>query len=201
MIFVKSKTLAGLLLFTLCLVPTAQAAYTLTVTQSGANVVANDSGSINTTGLSNSGTASWFAEIWPSFPQIAVGPTSSVAVTFWTGISGPANIGSGPQVLADTGSGTLVALLTNSGFELQSGYVSGSAITGTATWNNRTLAGLGLTPGTYTYTWGSGGNADTFTLVIGTPVSNTPVPSSWYLMTLGILCLGLWQAYRTHRRA
>ena len=40
------------------------------------------------------------------------------------------------------------------------GYVSGSPLTGTATWTNQTIAGMGFTPGSYLYTWGSGANAD-----------------------------------------
>ena len=35
------------------------------------------------------------------------------------------------------------------------------------TFNNRTLSGLGLTNGTYNYTWGSGSNAGTLTLQVG----------------------------------
>jgi len=37
---------------------------------------------------------------------------------------------------------------------LPTGYTSGSALTTSETWNNTTLAGLGLTDGTYTWTWG-----------------------------------------------
>lgn len=183
--------------------PQAEAAYTMTVSQSGSNVVASGSGSINTAGLTNSGSANWSANVAPSFPgEISVGPTSSVTTTHWTGISGPAGFGSGPQVFADSGTGTLVAVLANNGFELPSTYVSGSVVTGTATWNAQTIAGLGLTTGTYTWTWGTGPTADSFTLMIGSaPVPSTPVPSSLYLVTLGILALALLQVFRMRRAA
>ena len=46
------------------------------------------------------------------------------------------------------------------------GYVSGNALSSSATWNNATFASLGVTPGTYVWTWGTGANQN-FTLIIG----------------------------------
>jgi len=43
-----------------------------------------------------------------------------------------------------------------------------------------TLAGLGATPGTYVYTWGSGRTADSFTINIGV------VPEPVSLAMLGV---------------
>jgi hypothetical protein len=43
------------------------------------------------------------------------------------------------------------------------GYTSGSPLSGTATFANKTISGMGLTPGTYLYSWGS----DSITLQIG----------------------------------
>jgi hypothetical protein len=48
-----------------------------------------------------------------------------------------------------------------------SGYVSNTNISGTATYTNLTIAEAGLTPGTYTWSWGSGGNASTLVMTIG----------------------------------
>lgn len=64
-----------------------------------------------------------------------------------------------------------------------SGYVSGSVLSDTSTWNGTTIAGLGLTPGTYTYDWGTGPTADSFTLQIG-PLATVPEPASFYLLAL-----------------
>jgi VPDSG-CTERM motif len=47
------------------------------------------------------------------------------------------------------------------------GYVSGVAISNTMTFNNETLASLGLTPGTYIWSWGTGLPNQNFTLIIG----------------------------------
>ena len=46
------------------------------------------------------------------------------------------------------------------------GYVSGAALSDSMTFNNATFASLGVTPGTYVWTWGTGANQN-FTLVIG----------------------------------
>jgi hypothetical protein len=55
------------------------------------------------------------------------------------------------------------------------GYTSGSPLSGTATFANKTISSMGLTPGTYLYDWGS----DSITLEIETPASTpTPTPTS-----------------------
>jgi VPDSG-CTERM motif len=46
------------------------------------------------------------------------------------------------------------------------GYDSNTALSSSATWNNATFASLGVTPGTYVWTWGDGAN-QRFTLIIG----------------------------------
>jgi hypothetical protein len=57
-------------------------------------------------------------------------------------------------------------------------YVTGSAISSTQTFSGETFGSLGLIPGTYTYTWGSGANADLINVVVGNAgVTPTPTPS------------------------
>jgi hypothetical protein len=81
---------------------------------------------------------------------------------------GPTNFGSGPKSDASAASGNLVTLISAAYLEVPVGYISGSNLgTSTATWNNQTIANLGLIPGTYIYTWGSGASVDSFTLNIG----------------------------------
>jgi PEP-CTERM motif len=59
------------------------------------------------------------------------------------------------------------------------GYVSGSSLgTSTDTWDHATFASLGVTPGIYEWTWGSGANQN-FTLAV------VPEPSTWAMMLLG----------------
>jgi hypothetical protein len=56
--------------------------------------------------------------------------------------------------------------------------------TSTGTWNSATFASLGLTPGTYVWTWGSGIHADSFTLQIG-PTNGVPETGSTIALMLG----------------
>ena len=44
------------------------------------------------------------------------------------------------------------------------GYVSGGALSDSMTFNNATFASLGVTPGTYVWTWGTGLPNQNFTL-------------------------------------
>jgi hypothetical protein len=52
---------------------------------------------------------------------------------------------------------------------------------------NQTFASIGLTPGTYTWTWGSGSNADSLTVQIG-PAA-VPEPASVLVVEVGFLGL------------
>ena len=47
------------------------------------------------------------------------------------------------------------------------GYVSGAALSDSMTFDNATFATLGVTPGTYVWSWGTGLMNQNFTLVIG----------------------------------
>jgi hypothetical protein len=53
------------------------------------------------------------------------------------------------------------------------GYVSGGALSVTSTYANPTFSSLGVTPGTYEWTWGDGKNQN-FTLEIGSAVASEP---------------------------
>jgi hypothetical protein len=61
------------------------------------------------------------------------------------------------------------------------------------TFDDTTIAGLGLTPGTYTYTYG---DPDTFTIEIGA----TPLPAALPLFATGLGALGLL-GWRRKRKA
>jgi hypothetical protein len=60
---------------------------------------------------------------------------------------------------ADSGSGDLVGIFAPQTDELvlPDGYVSGSALSDNAAYDSQTFNSLGVTPGTYEWTWGSGG--------------------------------------------
>lgn len=97
--------------------------------------------------------------------------SSGGSVIEFSGLSGPSNWGSSTnQVFATSTTGDVFGIFGSiSRLALPPGYVSGSALSGTVTLANQTMATLGLTPGTYHYTWGSGANADSLDVVISPP--------------------------------
>ena len=95
---------------------------------------------------------------------------------------GSTAFGTGSRTLADTSTGNTFGLIGNLIY-VPRNYVSGSQLAGTATYNSKTIASLGMTPGTYTWTWGSGATADSAQLIVGT--APIPEPSSLGLLALG----------------
>jgi PEP-CTERM motif len=187
--------------------PPAQAAYTLTVQQAGADVTATGTGSIDFDALglyADDELGSSLLEA--SGGAIIVGPTTDTDDTFYSGIAGPIDFGPGDEFLADMGTGAIVGLGT---FDEPSGgvvavplnYVSGASLgTSTATWSNATIVTLGLTPGAYVWTWGSGAMADSFTIdIVASGVSGVPAapePATWAMMLLGLAGLSFLRARR-----
>ena len=102
-------------------------------------------------------------------------------------MTGPAAFGTTSGANASAGTGNFVGIYgTALQLYVPQGYVSGTALTDSATFNNATFARLGFSPGTYTYTWGTGANADSLT------VTNViPEPSTWALLGVGAGLLGL----------
>src|SRR4029077_8466530 len=150
----------------------AQAGYTVTLQQVGPDVVATGSGAINLHGLTFTESTSVNPAISPSFfASIYTGPTSST-VDHYYAPSGPTSFGSGPGGYASSGSGDMVG---TSGVHygghfyrflaVPAGYVSGTALSDSAIYTGKTFASLGVTPGTYVWTWGTGANQN-FTLKI-----------------------------------
>jgi hypothetical protein len=64
------------------------------------------------------------------------------------------------------------------------GYVSGNPLSGSSLYSGGTFRLLGVTPGTYTWTWGASAD-DSFTLVV-----SVPEPSTWAMMLAGFGLLG-----------
>jgi hypothetical protein len=159
------------------------------------NVVATGSGSIDLTDLTGfTGTGSIGAGITPTQPLFIIGsPSGSFA--YYEFISGPTSFGSGSGAGASTTSGEQVGInccddLGGPALGVDLFYSSGSPISNAATYDNATFTSLGVTPGTYVWTWGTGAHADSFTLQIG-PVANIPEPASLPLLAVGLAGLGL----------
>jgi len=142
-------------------------AFTVTLEELGSNVVATGSGTIDLTGLiflSVGGVGG--AAIAPNQGRFQLAGGS---ILNYTGLSGPTSFGSGGFTLANSSSGDAVGTLVFGSRVLfvPSGYLSGNPLSGTSTYNNATFASLGVTPGTYVWSWGTGLPNQNFTLQIG----------------------------------
>src|SRR5437588_2587119 len=175
-----ATTLAIVLAWLLSVRP-AQAGYTVTLQQVGPDVVATGSGPIDLTGLIFL-KSSIFAYpvifppiVSPPHPlgrggaDIRTGPGLS-RVDLYSGATGSKAFGTGnfnPFGYSPTsasgdmvGAGTTVATTGACGAQIivPTGYVSGSALSDSATYSSASFATLGVTPGTYVWKWGTGAN-------------------------------------------
>jgi hypothetical protein len=151
---------------------TSRAQLIFNMQQVGGNVVATGTGSVDTTGLSFVGNTNNFGLVWGSFPGgsfAVVGGTAIVPQDVYVGITGPSSFGSSGQIPATSGSGDTFGVIANDLLDLPLGYISGSPLSASSTWSVATFGSLGLTPGSYTWTWGTGGPTHTADLTIGVP--------------------------------
>ena len=149
-------------------------AYTVTLEQVGfQTVVATGSGAFDLTGLPDPGTAFAQSLINPFIGNIVTGSSnapSGACDAYEAAITGPSSFGRGPQTFASSGTGDIAGMLFFGGRDslllVPEGYVSGTALSDSATYNNTTLVSLFVTPGTYVWTWGDGAD-QRFTLQVG----------------------------------
>ena len=142
------------------------------------------SGPIDLTGLNFAGDTVEPGLMEAATALIVTGPADFPATSRYQGFTGPTSFGSGGLKFANSGSGDVVGI--GEGFLwVPEGYFSGTALSDSSTYNNATFSSLGVTPGTYEWTWGTGANQN-FTLVI--PAS--AVPDSGSTFVLLVLALG-----------
>jgi hypothetical protein len=132
----------------------------VTLEDVGSNVVASGNAQIDLSGLTlfdsnvfGSGSTGF---VRPDASEIELGDGNYDVYS--GGISGPSNYGSGgPEAATSVALGGVVGLIyADSQIFVPDGYVSDTALAETNIFDNQTVAGLGLTPGTYVWTWGSG---------------------------------------------
>jgi PEP-CTERM motif len=176
----------------------AKAAYLLKYEEVGTDVVGKGSGSLDLTDLTlvDPGEEGSCFGVEASQAAACAGPLS-VDIATYQGFVGPTSFGPGALRLATSGSGDFTGIIPTSGnLHPPGGYISGDSLFGEVTFAGADFQDLGLTPGVYVWSWGSGLHADTFTVQVG-----VPEPSSWALLLAGFGALGLVGCYRRTRRA
>jgi hypothetical protein len=169
----------------------ARANFVETIDQVGADVVATGSGTIDLTDLVFFGHGTGTSGIFPTSADVGIGSPASQSIDGYTGISGPTSFGPGPgRIPSNSGSGDDVQLIGASHLlGVPSGYVTGTSLSDSSTYTNTNFALLGIDPGTYTWTWGTGDHADSFTLEIGSVPDGGSTVSLLGLASLGLVAL------------
>ncbi|HMA78210.1 MAG TPA: hypothetical protein VKP88_03640 [Candidatus Paceibacterota bacterium] len=183
-----SKTFLALTA-TLGLAGAAHSAVIVDATIVGNDVVFSGGGTLNTNDLTPAGAVPADARVTPSLAELTLGNAPGVLpVDLYSGISGWTTFGTiNPPTLFTSGSGGgfgVSGLLQ--GLFVPAGYTSGDPLSATNTITGANFDTLGISRGQYVWTWGSGANADSFTLNV------IPAPLPLALLATGALIgLGL----------
>lgn len=177
------------LVSTVLLAPAAANAtpYVIHLTQQGNNVVASGSGAIDLTDLPLIGPGFFAPSLIPGNGEVLLGDGLGGFDVYGVNFMGPSNFGPGSETDASNTSGDVTGIYDPAGqIAVPTNYISDTALSSTATWDNATFASLGVTPGTYTWTWGTGAD-QSFTLDI---VNSVPEPAALGMFGLGVLLIG-----------
>jgi hypothetical protein len=173
----------------------ADAAFIATMQQVGSNVVVSGSGSFDLAAFNSVAVTNGSSRIAPNFPLVVLGSTSisGIRAYFSSTFTGPSNFGTGGFFSADLGTGDRVGLGAFVGPVLlvDAVYVSGTALTASSTFLNTSLTGLGVTIGSYVWSWTTNGITETFTLNILDPNAPVGVPAAPALALFGVGLAGL----------
>lgn len=180
-------------LFVFCVTATilcsvTKAGVVITIQEVGGDVVVNGTGMLDLTGAGTAADVSRIGVIQPIGSLLIIGPPSAGAADEYTGLTGPANFGSGTGRGPDSFSGDLIEIdLGPNVFAVPDGYVSNAPLSGMMTFNGASFASLGIDQGSYVWTILSG---DTIT------VNAVPEPSSIALLSV----IGVGAAFQLIRR-
>ena len=166
----------------------AGATVIVTASETGGDVVFSGSGTLDLTALSFFITTDPKGVNPSLFFVLGLGPFADVYDSPLN-FSGPSSIGPGVPSKPAFRSGDMFGISFVGGLIVPIGYTSGSPLSGSSTYTGETFASIGLTPGTYVWSWGSGSSADSLTL-------NIPEPSAVLFLATGLAGL----AWRNRRR-
>ncbi len=168
----------------------AHASVLMNITESGGDVNVIGSGTLNLTALTLFANGSAGGGVLGNLAIVILGATPSIALNIdqYSGITGPASFGTGVTFIATSGTGDRFGIVGAAAAPpsllVPAGYASGGALSGSILFTGQSFASLGLTPGTYTWNWGSGGTADSLTVQIST---SAPEPGTLALLALGVV--------------
>ncbi len=161
----------------------------VTATEIGGDVVFISSGSLdpNPNDLIQSSVALPVTGDLQSNAGFLIGVGNVVDAYELPNLTGPTSIGPGTQTFtASSKSGELLVLVFETGvLATPAGYVPESPLSGSATYSGESFASLGITPGTYTWSWTSDGVSDSITL------QAVPEPPTVMLAALSIMSLAM----------
>jgi hypothetical protein len=165
----------------------AQASVVFNIQQVGADVVITGSGSYNLTAATLLGVGSQDGYVGAVYGSLAVGGPHGYVDAYSLTANAGTTFGSGGYFKGTSDLGDVFGLDATSygGFiTVYTGYLSGTPLSGSTTFANRTFESLGLNVGSYTYAIAN----DTLTVTV--TVSSVPEPSSLALMGLGLAAAG-----------
>jgi len=170
------------------------AALIVTAFESGGNVVFSGGGTVSLGALVvEASNVADSGVVQPAFGVFLMGDNPlDDAKTYKNTISGPNDFGPGAShVFADSNTGDYFGINALSpNLYLPNGFTTGGSLSGTSTYNGTTLNAIGLTEGTYVWSWGAGalGAGDTLTLIVDANAVPEPYTSS---LALASLCLAM----------
>jgi hypothetical protein len=138
--------------------------FNVTITQVGNDVVWSGSGKFNLTALTSAGSSNIGGRYNSASGAWAIGPDSLVD-SYNGAISNPGGFGTS-QIPVTSNTGSTFGILGGGLILVPSGYISNTTISGSSTYANTTIVGAGLSGGTYTWSWGSGGDASSLVMTI-----------------------------------
>ena len=175
-------------LISACALP-APATVIVNAIEIGGNVVFAGGGTLNLADLVTGSPTAINAGIVPSgeIALLGANPTTSAPVNFYEGgVVSPGPFGPGGATTGDLGSGDRFGVYQTS-VVVPASYNSGDLLNGSITFTGATFASLGLTPGTYIWSWSEEETADSFILNIG---GSSTVPEAGSTAVSMLLALG-----------
>ncbi|MGE9294727.1 MAG: hypothetical protein ACQKBV_00350 [Puniceicoccales bacterium] len=143
-------------------------------------------GTVNTTELNHVGTLPLETFIHADFGTFGIG-TNNNDMEIYEGLTGPSNFGPGgifDDYPDSSGNGFAIELASDLYMLLPRFYQSGAPLSAVNTYPFNNMSELGVTPGVYTWNWGTGANADFARLTV------VPEPS-FYSIIAGLAILGV----------